>query len=81
MSSAYVLLLYLGVVLSIFRLRKSENSQADIFVIPGGLLVPVAAIVVMLVLLAGLKQDELLGGILSIVVLTGIYFVTNRLRK
>jgi amino acid transporter len=80
-SSAYVILLYLGVALSIFRLRKSENSQADIFVIPGGPLVPLAAIAVMLVLLAGLKQDEVFGGAISIVVLTAIYFITNRLRK
>lgn len=81
MSSAYVILLYLGVVISIFRLRKITESGPDIFQMPGGNVIPVLAILVMCVLLFGLKPEELIGGGLSIIALAVIYIVMKKIRR
>ncbi len=81
MSSSFILLLYLGVVLSIFNLRKTTTADKGVFVIPGGYVVPVAAAIVVVVLLFGLNQNELLGGLVSIAVLSAIFLLTKKLRS
>ncbi|MCA6075642.1 APC family permease [Fulvivirga sedimenti] len=81
MSSSFILLLYLGVVLSIFNLRKTTSAGKGVFVIPGGYTVPVAAAVVVIILLFGLNQNELLGGLVSIAILSVVFLLTKKLRS
>lgn len=56
-SSSTVLLIYLGVSLSVLKLRRTENGT-DGFKVPGGYLIPVLSSSIIIYLLSNLAQRE-----------------------
>ncbi|NNE78462.1 MAG: amino acid permease [Pricia sp.] len=84
-SSATILLVYLGVSLSVIKLRRrnsaSGNTTTDGFKIPGGYLVPILSTLIIVWLLTNLTQNEVVGFGLFILVLTLIYFLRKNWRK
>ena len=71
-ASSTMLIIYLGVALSVIKLRKSQKKQPGEFEIPGGLTVPILAILVILYFLSHLSKNEMIGtgifiGILSLI--------------
>ncbi|HLF63949.1 MAG TPA: APC family permease [Saprospiraceae bacterium] len=81
LSSASVLLIYLGVALSVIKLRVKKQTQPGAFRIPGGYLVPILAILTVLWLLSSLSRNEQIGGLIFVGVLTAIYFGMGFFRK
>ena len=78
-SSGSLLLLYLGCSLAVLKLRKMEtNPGKQVFVLPGGPLIPVASSLVVVWLLSNLTQAEALGLGGLILVSAVLYFVTRR---
>lgn len=83
LASASALLLYLGIVLATIRLRKKERMDTatqNTFRVPGGILIPVLASLVILWLLSGLSKSEITGILVFSLVLSVIY-VTGRILK
>jgi amino acid transporter len=80
-SSATVLLIYLGVSLSVIKLRKLNIGSSDAFRIPGGYLIPVLSCLTILYLLSNLAKNEFIVILIAIVVLTIIYFLKTSLNK
>lgn len=72
-ASSSILIVYLGVVLAVIKLRFSHKSKEGEFVIPGGLTVPIISIAIILYFLSNLTENEIIGTLISIVVLTVIY--------
>ncbi|MDH3247154.1 MAG: APC family permease [Saprospiraceae bacterium] len=81
-SSAALLLTYLGVVLATVKFRlKNKDKTSDAFRMPGGLLLPILSIVVILWFLSQLAVRELVGVLIFFVVLTVIYLAKEFFRK
>ena len=76
-SSASILLVYLGVSLSVMKLRKGETliSKSSHFKIPGGYTVPILSCITILWLLSNLSQQEMIAIGIFIIVLTLIYLL------
>jgi basic amino acid/polyamine antiporter, APA family len=76
MSSASLLLVYVGVITATIRLRnmKSENS----FTIPGGLTVPVLAMMGTLWFLSNLAAREVMAVGLFLAFFTSVYFIMKK---
>ncbi len=79
LSSASLLLVYVGVILATFKLRSRyvENS----FKIPGGLLVPVLALVTTSWFLSNLKWAEVAGTMIFIGTISLMYLVMQEIKK
>jgi APA family basic amino acid/polyamine antiporter len=74
LSTASLLLIYLGVVLSTIQLRSKKIPSGEKgFIIPGGYIVPVLALIVICWLLTSLSLREMMGMILMLVLLTLLY--------
>jgi hypothetical protein len=81
-SSASMLLIYLGVVLSTIKLRKKTFVNAEkTFHIPGGITIPLLAIAVILWLLAHLSEKEFLYEGIFIAVFCLIYVAMKFVKK
>lgn len=81
-SGASSLLIYLGVVLATIKLRKRDSQTLEkTFQIPGGIIVPLLAIGVILWLLSNLSIQEIIGLNVFIVVFSLIYISTKFLKK
>ncbi len=82
-SSATILLIYLGVSLSVIKLRKKKvNTNAkNEFRIPGGYLIPILSSLTILYLLSNLAQNEFVIVFIAIVILTIVYFIKTNLNK
>lgn len=83
-SSASILLVYLGVSLSVIKTRRNSiplKSVTKGFRIPGGYLIPILACLTIFWLLSNLTKNEILGIGLLILVLTLIYFFKDAFRK
>ena len=78
-SSASVLLIYLGVSLSVIKLRTVKNLVPNIklFRIRGGYTVPILSSLVILWLLSNLSKNELLGIGLFLIIISLIYGLIN----
>ena len=74
-SSAAVLVIYLGVALSVIKLRKKVPEDTKSFRIPGGYTVPVAASIVILWFLSHLTGREATGILILFGVFTAVFFV------
>ncbi|MBD0725023.1 amino acid permease [Flavobacterium sp. L1I52] len=72
-ASSSILMVYLGVVLAVIKLRYSQPTKPDEFTIPGGLTIPVLSISIILYFLSNLAQNEIIGTVIAIIVLTAIY--------
>lgn len=75
LSTSSVLLIYLGVALAVIKLRKVKETAGASFRIPGGLIVPVIAIVIIGWFLSNLKANEMTGMLIFVAVLSVIYFL------
>ena len=72
-ASSSILLVYLGVVFSVIKLRYTQKSNPDEFTIPGGLIIPILSISIILYFLSNLTQNEIIGTVIAIGVLSAIY--------
>ncbi|NQY30248.1 MAG: amino acid permease [Flavobacteriaceae bacterium] len=77
-SSATILLIYLGVSLSVMKLRKGNHETKNEFRIPGGNIVPILSSLTIIYLLSNLAQNEFIVILSAIVILTIIYFVRKK---
>lgn len=75
LSTASVLLIYLGVALSFIKLRKKETPDGASFKLWGGYLVPVISILIIGWFLTNLAKNEVTGMVIFIAVLSCIYLV------
>ncbi|MCB0466285.1 MAG: amino acid permease, partial [Aequorivita sp.] len=80
-ATSSILLLYLGVALSVIKLRKTQKAEPGEFKIPGGLIVPILSIVIILYFLSNLSNAEMIGTVLFIGALTIIFFVIKFFKK
>jgi APA family basic amino acid/polyamine antiporter len=81
-SSASTLLIYLGVVLATLKLRKSSLARPEkTFRIPGGPVVPLLAVCVILWLLSNLTKQEFIGIVVFVIVFSFIYLFTHLLKR
>ena len=81
LSSATVLLIYLGVALAVLRLRKTMPAGADTFRVPGGPVVPVLAALIILWFLSNLTRQEMIWMAAFLALLTLVYGGLTLLRK
>jgi len=80
-ATGAVLLLYVGVSLSVIKLRRGYISERGEFKIPGGLTVPILSLIICLYFLSNLSRNEMLITFLYLVVLSLIYFVIQYFEK
>ncbi len=81
-SSSATLIIYLGVILATIKLRKAGPQVTEkTFQIPGGIIVPLLAIGVIVWLLSNLTRPQFIGLIVFIFVCSVIYFFAIFLRK
>lgn len=73
LSGISCLLIYLGVALSVIKLRRNDGNNSGSFRIPGGYTVPVVSILIILWLLTNLSKNEKLGTLIFISALTLVY--------
>ena len=76
LASATTLLIYLGVVLATIKLRyKKTPGTKKTFTIPGGLVVPISASIIIIWILSNLSKEEMIGISIALLVLSLIYVV------
>jgi APA family basic amino acid/polyamine antiporter len=80
LSSATVLLIYLGVALSVLRLRKTHPAGPETFRVPGGPVVPVIASLIILWFLSNLTRQEMTWMVAFLGVLTLVYVGVKKSR-
>lgn len=81
-STAATLLIYLGVVLSTFKLRRNEAVASEkTFRVPGGIIIPLLATCTIIWLLSGLSQKEFIGLGIFILVFSLIYLLMKLFKK
>jgi amino acid transporter len=80
-TTGAILLIYLGVVLSVIKIRLVQTTKPGEFLIPGGLTVPIASILIILYFLSHLTQKEIIGTVLFIAVLTLLFMLNKALKK
>lgn len=80
-SSAAILLVYLGVALSVIKLRKEVPDNLESFRIPGGYTVPILASFIILWFLSNLSAQERNSMLILVVVLTLIFFSIQWIRN
>ncbi len=81
-ASASSLIIYLGAVLATLKLRKNNSSLPEkTFKVPGGFIIPILAVSVIVWLLSNLSKQELIGVIIFILAFSLIYFMTKVLKK
>jgi amino acid transporter len=79
MSSASLLLIYVGVIAATIRLRKLKSEDA--FIIPGGITIPVLALGATGWFLSHLTQEEIAAAALFLILFTMIYFLIKIIQK
>jgi len=81
-ASASSLIIYLGAVLATLKLRKTGSLTSEKgFRVPGGFIIPILAVCVILWLLSNLSIQEAVGMIIFIAVFSIIYFVSKFLKR
>ncbi|MFN8305770.1 MAG: amino acid permease [Ferruginibacter sp.] len=82
LSSAATLLIYLGVVLAVIRLRLNRSAGAEkTFTIPGGISVPLLATAIILWLLSNLSGQEMMGTAIFLAALAAIFLLLKFFKK
>ncbi|WP_044117686.1 APC family permease [Alkaliflexus imshenetskii] len=80
-SGASILLVYMGVAFSVLRLRKISTRSKGAFRVPGGVVIPMISVLIILWFLSNLEKAELIGMSLFLMVLSLIFWVTNTVIK
>ncbi len=80
LSSASILLVYLGVVLATIKYRNRENLDGA-FKLPGGIIIPFAGAVSIVWLLSNLSAEELTYSFIFIGIISIIYLLMRYFRK
>jgi amino acid transporter len=80
LSSSALLLIYLGVVLSAVKLRRVEGVQKS-FRIPGGLLVPILAIISVIWFLSNLAANEIWAVVIYLTFFSIVYIIMESIKK
>ncbi len=81
-ASASMLLIYFGVAASVVRFRQTKESMTkNAFRIPGGYLVPIVAVVIIIWLISSLSKQELIGALIFIAGLSVIYLIIRAVRN
>lgn len=81
LSSASVLLIYLGVAMAFIKLRITGKAEAGTFRVWGGYTVPVISILIILWVLSKLTSNEIIGIVSFIAILSAIYMFMKLLKK
>jgi APA family basic amino acid/polyamine antiporter len=82
LASGALLLVYLSVVLATIKLKLKKIRAANKgFVVPGGLIIPIIAVVAITWLLAHLSKQEMISTVIFIAFVAIIYLVMNVMRK
>jgi basic amino acid/polyamine antiporter, APA family len=81
LSSASILLIYLGVVLAVIKFRLQKTGTHTGFKMPGGITIPVVAAIIILWILSNLTKEELTGIALALLLLSVIYFIMWWMKK
>ena len=82
LSSASLLLIYLGIVLATLKLRKtSQQNNQKTFRVPGGPIIPLLAIAVSIWLLSSLSKAEFIGIAIFIAGLSVVYFFIDMMKR
>ncbi len=83
LSSAAILIIYLGVALAVIKLRMKKNnaSNSETFRIPGGYTIPILSVMIILYFLSNLTTNEIKASAIFIGVLSLIYFIIKKLKK
>jgi len=80
-SSASSLLIYFGIALAVIKLRRTKRESTHSFKIPGGYMVPIVAIIIIIWFLSNLKLNEQIGALVFIVSLSLIYLLIVFFRR
>lgn len=81
-SGAATLLIYLGVVLSTIKLRRTHLQESEkTFRIPGGIIVPLLAFCVIVWLVSNLSKQEFTSIVIFIFIFSLIYLATKMVKK
>ena len=79
LASCAILLIYLAVILAMIKFRmKKDNEIEKIFKVPGGLTIPIFAIVCIIWLLSHLSSQEIISTSIFIAVICVIYFAMKK---
>ncbi|HZL11470.1 MAG TPA: APC family permease [Prolixibacteraceae bacterium] len=81
LSSASVLLIYLGVALAFIKLRLSRKAEPGTFRVWGGYTVPAISILIILWVLSKLTTNEIIGIVSFVGILSVIYLLMSFLRR
>lgn len=80
-SSASMLFIYLGVAISVIKLKGSMPHQQKYFQIPGGLVIPILTILVVIWFLSNLSKQEWTGILIFVTLISAIYFAIKLFGK
>lgn len=80
-ASSSMLILYLGVALSVIKLRYSKEKISDGFKIPGGWTVPIIAILIILYFLSNLPKKEMIVTAIIITILSLIFLLLKIFKR
>ena len=80
-SSATILLIYLGVSLSVMKLKIKNTDTKNVFRIPGGNIVPILSSLTILYLLSKLALNECIIITIIIAILTILYFIKKNVNN
>lgn len=81
LATSSILLLYLGVACSVIKLRKTQKAEPGDFKIPGGKLVPLLSIGIIIYFLSNLSSEEIIGTGIFIAVLSLLFLLINKMKK
>lgn len=81
LSTSSVLLIYLGVALAVIKLRGLKKHSLSTFKIPGGLMVPVLSIIIIIWFLTNLTRNEMSSILIFIGALSIIYVLIVFLKR
>lgn len=80
LASSSMLMIYVGVILATIKLRKMKAEEGS-FVIPGGITIPIIALVVTVWFLSNLSYSEIAGGLIFLAGTSVVYFLMKVFRK
>ena len=81
LATSSILLIYLGVACSVIKLRKTQKAEPGDFKIPGGKLVPILSIGIIIYFLSNLSSEEIIGTLIFIAILSLIFMLINKMKN